>query len=43
MSRKLTFLRDNLLINDAVLQNSHDFGVRIIPRAARDSLYPWQS
>lgn len=43
MSRKLTFLRDNLLINDAVLQNSHDFGVRIIPSAARDSLYPWQS
>ena len=27
MSRKLTFLRDNLLINDSVLQNSHDFKV----------------
>jgi hypothetical protein len=27
MTRKLTFLRDNLLINDAVLQNSHDFKV----------------
>ena len=24
MSRKLDFLRDNLLINDAVLHNAHD-------------------
>lgn len=27
MQRKLTFLRDNSLINDSILQNSHDFKV----------------
>jgi hypothetical protein len=27
MSRKLSFLRENLLINDAVLETSHEFKV----------------
>jgi hypothetical protein len=28
MSRKLSFLRENLLINDAVLETSHEYKVR---------------
>jgi hypothetical protein len=30
MSRELSFLRDNILMNDSVLQNSHDFQVRVL-------------
>jgi hypothetical protein len=30
MSRKLDFLRDNLLINDSVLHNSHEFKVGVL-------------
>jgi hypothetical protein len=30
MSQQLSFLRDNMLMNDAVLQNSHDYKVRFV-------------
>lgn len=36
MSRELDFLRDNILVNDSVLQNAHDLGV--CPDLGPDSL-----
>ncbi|ORX33586.1 NAD dependent epimerase/dehydratase family-domain-containing protein, partial [Kockovaella imperatae] len=40
MSRKLTFLRDNLLINDSVLQNSHDFKVQKLISCLSTCVFP---
>ncbi len=40
MARKLDFLRDNLLINDAVLQVSHEQGVKKLVSCLSTCVFP---
>lgn len=40
MSRKLTFLRENLLINDAVLETSHEFKVKKVVSCLSTCVFP---